>query len=1025
MSNNASERRLRSSEKKQPLKFETLEELKNELREDLSIITKFDVRLLRIDGEIRLESLGASSSILSVIEAFCNATKAVDRCSESVSSVVVRDNSGPISLPVLATSLSNYEIKFVKDGEEKSAYLGDDIKELIITRTMLPRITKHICLLKNLTKLDLSNNCIQEITDQIELPLLEELNLSSNHLKSLDFLQTLSKLKTLDASNNSLHTLHTSVHMLVPQSATLLSIDLSGNPVCDDLGYCGEVVSIFPKLIRFDGRLLYDIFVQSWKIHSSLSTSFSINDSKSWDSASVIGNDDSLKFEVRLRRALKHKFRGMSREQIQISLDHSEYSSGDFCSTDLDKFLTDALKIDPNQLSCVVPVKKPLEEVASYMKTTNVSKSKRQSFLVNSHSWNAFKQLYADIPDEEVKQVGKAKNRIFEKTASARTKRMSFLSMEAINALELKCAQTPDKKPLSRGTLKYKEFTACAKQKRKSFIDVNKELCSKVPLRVSSPAPVPAYMKPTDASKPKRMSFYQAKPEFEGVINKSKRKSFIEINVEKCCTSPKIEAIQRKLTRPPSPSAAYVTKKTVSRRLSIETNNSSRRSSLRSASAPSGSTRKVNFSEESENGGVPSLCKVNHRPMFYIPPISAPVDSPKVDRHVSASFLSEKANSITFESNYFVAQGFKAGVLGISYLRHGSRLNSDDAITVKIIPKSGNITRLASIVRAEVIAEKAITAHLNIIKLYDFFDRPKDYYLVYECVLGGDLFDYVATKQRFTEQDARSIVNDMCNALEHIHSKGIVHLDIRPENFLITTKSSSGTVKLTGFTSSKKLTDPVSEGYIFGAFEFMSINRLIGANYDTTDDTYSVGVLLHVLLCGYLPFFETGREAQHVRLKRGSYEFDSSYCKGLSDLSKNLINKLLSSYDRPTASAALRHAWFSEYPEKLLEFEWTSRNMKLFRRYNARRKILSIAREVNFRKRPGRCAPVASAAPKQSYMSGLFGVQRDSPPATPAMVAVVEQMKERPLHPRESAMKPSQASPKPGEMMYPVQNTCL
>jgi serine/threonine protein kinase len=619
--------------------------------------------------------------------------------------------------------------------------------------------------------------------------------------------------------------------------------------------------------------------------------------------------------------------------------------------------------------------------------------------------------------------VSKAKNRIFEKTASARTKRMSYLSMEAINTFELKCAQTPDKKPLSRGTLKYKEFTACAKQKRKSFIDVNKELCSKVPLRVSSPAPVPAYMKPTNASKPKRMSFYQSKPEPENVSNTGRRKSFIEINVEKCCTSPKIEAMQRKLTRPPSPSAAYVTEKTSSRRLSIETNNSSRRSSLRSASAPSGSTRTVKFSGAIENDDVPSLCKVSHRPMFYVPSTSANFDSPKVGEHRSLAVssalpLSDKANSISFESNYFVAQNFKGGELGISYLRHGNRLKSNEAITVKVIPKSGNLARLASIVRAEVIAEKAITVHGNIMKFYDFFDRPKEYYLVYESASGGDLFDYIATKQRFTEQDARSIVNDMLSALQHIHSKGIVHLDIRPENFLMTKKSFCGTVKLTGFTSSKSITDPVSDSYLFGAFEFMSLNRLRGANYDETDDIYSVGVLLHVLLCGYLPFFETGREAQHARLQRGSYDFDNSYCKGLSDLSRNFIKKLLSSNGRPIASAALSHAWFSEYPEKLLEFEWTTRNMKLFRRYNARRKILSIAREANFRKKSGRRSSVVSVAPKQSYMSGLFGEQRDSPPTTPAIVAVVEQMKERPLHPRESAMKPSQASPKPGRMMH-------
>jgi len=344
--------------------------LKSEVHEDLNIITNFEVKVFREDGNVHLESSGASKSILPVIEAFQREAKRIDRASESVQSLVLRDNSGPVSLPVFITGISNCEMKYIVKGTEEFSYLGDDIEELVITRTMLSRITKHINLLKNLIKLDISNNCIQEITDQIELPLLQELNLSSNHLKSLDFLQALTSLKSLDASNNSLHTLHTSVHMLVPQSATLSSIDLSGNPVCEDLNYCAEIVSVFPKLHRFDGRILYDLFVETWRVHTSINSSFTASDAQSLDFASVIGADEGLKFEVRLRRALKQRFRGMSREQIKAALYDREFKSmlPGTSHSNLDQFLIDALKIDPNNVNCIVPAKKPLQEVASYMK---------------------------------------------------------------------------------------------------------------------------------------------------------------------------------------------------------------------------------------------------------------------------------------------------------------------------------------------------------------------------------------------------------------------------------------------------------------------------------------------------------------------------------------------------------------------------------------------------------------------------------------------------------------------------------
>ena len=371
---------------------------------------------------------------------------------------------------------------------------------------------------------------------------------------------------------------------------------------------------------------------------------------------------------------------------------------------------------------------------------------------------------------------------------------------------------------------------------------------------------------------------------------------------------------------------------------------------------------------------------------------------------------------------------------GISYFQMAKRLKSEDEVTLKVVPKSGNLSRLAAMVKNEVAVERELR-HVNVLKLYDLFDRPKEYYLVYEFTTGGELFDYVAEKHRFTEQDARTIIVDILSALAHVHSKGFVHRDIRPENFRISAKSATGTVKLTGFAFSKKYKEKVSKDDSCEAYEYMSSERLSCEDCDFADDIWSVGILLHVLVCGYLPFFENGKSAQLLRLQQRPHLFDNIYCKGLSDLIKNFILRLLSrnSRDRPTAFAAIKHAWFSEFSEKLLDFEWTTRNMKFFRRYNARRKVLSTAREVFMGKRANlttaRQMPVVH--PKQSYMSSLFGRQSPSPvveeisPLVPkAMIssenttqsssAAVLTQNERPLHPREVAMKPSQVSPKPG-----------
>jgi hypothetical protein len=81
-----------------------------------------------------------------------------------------------------------------------------------------------------------------------------------------------------------------------------------------------------------------------------------------------------------------------------------------------------------------------------------VSRHKRQSFLATCHSWLPFKELFSDVPDEEiVSAVKKDANRIFQKTAASKTKRMSFLATEALEYFQTKQSLTPGKKPLSSG----------------------------------------------------------------------------------------------------------------------------------------------------------------------------------------------------------------------------------------------------------------------------------------------------------------------------------------------------------------------------------------------------------------------------------------------------------------------------------------------------------------------------------------------------------------------------------------------
>ena len=113
--------------------------------------------------------------------------------------------------------------------------------------------------LQNLVSLNLCGNGIKGIpllksgqSGLLNLPHLQFLDISHNNLQSLDFLQLLFKLRTLIVSHNNIASLLLSINTLVPLAHSLRNIDLSNNPVCSDLRYAEEVLSVLPNLHYFD-----------------------------------------------------------------------------------------------------------------------------------------------------------------------------------------------------------------------------------------------------------------------------------------------------------------------------------------------------------------------------------------------------------------------------------------------------------------------------------------------------------------------------------------------------------------------------------------------------------------------------------------------------------------------------------------------------------------------------------------------------------------------------------------------------
>lgn len=74
--------------------------------------------------------------------------------------------------------------------------------------------------------------------------------------------------------------------------------------------------------------------------------------------------------------------------------------------------------------------------------------------------------------------------------------------------------------------------------------------------------------------------------------------------------------------------------------------------------------------------------------------------------------------------------------------------------------------------------------HPNIMSLIEEQDTKSMLYLVCEYVTGGDLFDAITVVQKFSEEQAALMINNLASALAYLHHLNIVHRDVKPENLL-------------------------------------------------------------------------------------------------------------------------------------------------------------------------------------------------------------------------------------------------
>ena len=216
----------------------------------------------------------------------------------------------------------------------------------------------------------------------------------------------------------------------------------------------------------------------------------------------------------------------------------------------------------------------------------------------------------------------------------------------------------------------------------------------------------------------------------------------------------------------------------------------------------------------------------------------------------------------------------------------------------------------------EVAALKTLD-HPNIIKLFEVFEDSKCVYLVQEFWEGGELFDYIADRERLSEPDAARVFHQIVSAILYWHKNCICHRDLKPDNFMFSTKDKNSLVKLIDFGLSRSFFkyQEAGKGEVFrmetraGTWLYMA-PEVLNNDYSNAWDTWSLGVILYIMLWGSLPFEGSNDSEIEESIKALNYDFDDEVWESISAEAKDLISKMLVyENQRITPKEALTHPW--------------------------------------------------------------------------------------------------------------------
>ncbi|KAL8030172.1 hypothetical protein ABFX02_14G270900 [Erythranthe guttata] len=221
-------------------------------------------------------------------------------------------------------------------------------------------------------------------------------------------------------------------------------------------------------------------------------------------------------------------------------------------------------------------------------------------------------------------------------------------------------------------------------------------------------------------------------------------------------------------------------------------------------------------------------------------------------------------------------------------VKFAQNTETGESVAMKVLDRSTIIKhKMVDQIKREISIMKRVR-HPFVVRLHEVIASRTKIYIILEFITGGELFDKIVHHGRLSESESRRYFQQLVDGVDYCHSKGVYHRDLKPENLLL---DSQGNLKISDFGLSALPGEGVSLlRTTCGTPNYVAPEVLSHKGYNgALADIWSCGVILYVLMAGYLPFDEIDLTTLYGKIENAEFSCPSWFPVG----AKSLIHRIL------------------------------------------------------------------------------------------------------------------------------------